>query len=168
MLHLLEAAEKNTVPVGFYGGSSIGLKRLIMRLRERYPRLQIAFEMSPPFRELSVEEDDQVVRDIASSGARLLFVGLGCPKQEKWITSHAGRVHAVMFGVGAAFDFIAGTKPQAPRWMMRIGFEWCFRLASEPRRLTKRYLKHNPRFVAYFLGQLLAEHAPLIFGGGSN
>jgi N-acetylglucosaminyldiphosphoundecaprenol N-acetyl-beta-D-mannosaminyltransferase len=111
---------------------------------------------SPPFRPLTPEEDLAVVDRIASSGALLLFVGLGCPKQENWITEHVGRVHAVMLGVGAAFDFIAGGKRRAPRWMQRSGLEWAFRLASEPRRLAKRYLKHNPRFVLRFFRQLLA------------
>jgi N-acetylglucosaminyldiphosphoundecaprenol N-acetyl-beta-D-mannosaminyltransferase len=83
----------------------------------------------------------------------MLFVGLGCPKQEYWIMQHRGRIPAVMLGIGAAFDFLAGSKRQAPRWMMRNGLEWMFRLASEPRRLAGRYLKHNPRFVALFLYQ---------------
>jgi N-acetylglucosaminyldiphosphoundecaprenol N-acetyl-beta-D-mannosaminyltransferase len=82
-------------------------------------------------------------------------VGLSTPKQERWMADHRGRVNAVMIGVGAAFDFIAGTKPQAPRWMMRIGMEWFFRLTIEPKRLWKRYLKHNPRFICLFAWQLL-------------
>lgn len=85
----------------------------------------------------------------------MLFVGLGCPKQERWIMAHHGQIPAVMFGVGAAFDFLAGSKPQAPRWMMRNGLEWAFRLASEPRRLAVRYLKHNPRFVLLSFHQLI-------------
>jgi N-acetylglucosaminyldiphosphoundecaprenol N-acetyl-beta-D-mannosaminyltransferase len=96
-----------------------------------------------------------VVRKIVDSGVRILFVGLGCPKQERWMIEHRGRVPAVMFGVGAAFDFIAGTKKQAPRWMMRLGLEWIFRFATEPRRLARRYLKNNPRFVLLFARQLI-------------
>ena len=92
---------------------------------------------------------------INDSGARILFVGLNTPKQDLWMAQHRDRVRAVMLGVGAAFDFVAGTKPQAPRWMMGIGLEWLFRLATEPRRLWKRYLKHNPRFVVFFAMQLL-------------
>jgi N-acetylglucosaminyldiphosphoundecaprenol N-acetyl-beta-D-mannosaminyltransferase len=103
-----------------------------------------------------MEEDEAVVKRIVSSGVRCLFVGLGCPKQENWIMDHVDRVPAVMFGVGAAFDFLAGSKPEAPRWMMRCGLEWAFRLASEPRRLCPRYFKHNPRFVLHFVRQLLA------------
>jgi N-acetylglucosaminyldiphosphoundecaprenol N-acetyl-beta-D-mannosaminyltransferase len=90
-----------------------------------------------------------------TSGARILFVGLGGHKQDFWMAAHRGRISAVMLGVGATFDFLAGMKTQAPRWMMRIGMEWFFRLVTEPRRLWKRYLKHNPRFVVLFALQLL-------------
>lgn len=152
---MLAAAEKDGVSVGFYGGTQAVLDSLIAAVRLQRPNLNIVFHQSPPFRALTPEEDAAVVEQIDSSGARLLFVGLGCPKQENWIMEHRGRVHAVMFGVGAAFDFIAGSKPQAPRWMMRSGLEWVFRLATEPRRLAVRYLRHNPRFVFRFLRQLL-------------
>jgi N-acetylglucosaminyldiphosphoundecaprenol N-acetyl-beta-D-mannosaminyltransferase len=153
----LIAAEKAAVPVGFYGGSQAVLDDLVKAVRLKHPALPIAFAESPPFRALTAEEDAATVERMNASGMRLLFIGLGCPKQETWVMEHIGKVSAVMFAVGAAFDFIAGTKPQAPRWMMRSGLEWVFRLASEPRRLAKRYLKQNPRFVAYFLKQLLTE-----------
>ena len=97
----------------------------------------------------------EAVAAINASGARILFIGLGTPKQDYWMAAHRGKVQAVMLGVGAAFDFLSGTKAQAPRWIMRIGMEWFFRLVTEPRRLWKRYLKHNPRFVALFALQLL-------------
>jgi N-acetylglucosaminyldiphosphoundecaprenol N-acetyl-beta-D-mannosaminyltransferase len=156
---MLAAAEKAGVAVGFYGGSQSVLDSLLVAVRLRHPNLHVAFAESPPFRTLTREEDLAVVDRIVSSQARLLFVGLGCPKQENWIMEHMGRVPAVMLGVGAAFDFIAGSKRRAPRWMMRCGLEWGFRLASEPRRLAVRYLKHNPRFVLKFFGQLLAARA---------
>ncbi|HVJ07269.1 MAG TPA: WecB/TagA/CpsF family glycosyltransferase [Acidisarcina sp.] len=152
---LLEAAEQADLPVGFYGGSPEVLQQLVQRVQQQHPRLRIVYALSPPFRPLTVEEDEKITQEIASSGARMLFVGLGCPKQEKWVMQHHGRIPAVMFAVGAAFDFIAGTTAQAPRWMMRSGLEWVFRFASEPRRLARRYLKHNPRYVAYFLRQLI-------------
>jgi N-acetylglucosaminyldiphosphoundecaprenol N-acetyl-beta-D-mannosaminyltransferase len=154
---MLAAAAEARVSVGFYGGSQTALDSLIEAVRLHYPDLDIAFAESPPFRKLSSEEDAATVDHIAASGARLLFVGLGCPKQENWIMEHLGRVPAVMLGVGAAFDFVAGSQRRAPRWMMRSGLEWLFRLASEPRRLAKRYIKHNPRFVFLFLRQLLTE-----------
>jgi N-acetylglucosaminyldiphosphoundecaprenol N-acetyl-beta-D-mannosaminyltransferase len=115
--------------------------------------------MSPPFRALDEAEDKEITEHIANSGARILFVGLGCPKQERWIMAHRGHIPAVMFGVGAAFDFLAGSKAQAPRWMMRNGLEWAFRLATEPRRLAGRYLKHNPRFIILSLHQLMRKLA---------
>jgi N-acetylglucosaminyldiphosphoundecaprenol N-acetyl-beta-D-mannosaminyltransferase len=152
---MLLAAERSSVPVGFYGGSEDTLAALVSHVNQTYPALKIVFTMSPPFRSLSAEEDEEIVQRISESGSKLLFVGLGCPKQEHWVMDHRGRVPAVMLAVGAAFDFLAGTKPQAPRWVMRAGLEWCFRLASEPRRLAVRYVKHNPRFVVLFLHQWL-------------
>ncbi|MGA8671899.1 MAG: WecB/TagA/CpsF family glycosyltransferase [Terracidiphilus sp.] len=156
---LLRLAEDSGIPTGFYGGTERTLEGLVEEVRGRYPKLDIAFTMSPPFRTLDETEDAGVCKRISDSGARMLFVGLGCPKQERWIIDHRGRIPAVMFGVGAAFDFLAGTKPQAPRWMMRNGLEWLFRLASEPRRLTSRYLKHNPRFLVLVLHQLVTRYA---------
>jgi N-acetylglucosaminyldiphosphoundecaprenol N-acetyl-beta-D-mannosaminyltransferase len=148
-------ASKRGIPVGFYGGSEAVLKRMIENLRSRFPGLKVAYAFSPPFRRLTDEEDKRVVYEINSSGARILFVGLGCPKQEWWMAEHVDRVRAVMIGVGAAFDFIAGVKPQAPSWMQNMGLEWFFRLITEPRRLWKRYLYHGPRFVYHFGKQLL-------------
>ncbi len=154
---LLRAAQNSGIPIGFYGGSETTLAKLVAEVERQYPGIQIAFQMSPPFRQLSEAEDDNIVRHITNSGVRWLFVGLGCPKQEAWILNHRDRVPVVMLGVGAAFDFIARSKPQAPRWMMRNGLEWVFRLVSEPRRLAKRYLKHNPRFVLLFLRQWMTR-----------
>ncbi len=154
-LHVLDAAARQGVPVGFYGASPATLARLCARARERFPSLPVAYAFSPPFRPLTPEEDRWVTREIAESGARILFVGLSTPKQERWMAAHWGKVSAVMLGVGAAFDFLAGVKPQAPAWMQRAGLEWLFRLASEPRRLAPRYLRQNPRFVTLFAMQLL-------------
>jgi N-acetylglucosaminyldiphosphoundecaprenol N-acetyl-beta-D-mannosaminyltransferase len=152
---VLAIAEREAVPVAFYGASSDVLDLLLASVRTRFPKLGIAYAWSPPFRPLSDEEDNRVVRDINLSGARILFVGMSTPKQDRWMAEHKGRVSAVMLGVGAAFDFLAGTKPQAPRWMMAAGLEWLFRLATEPRRLWRRYLKQNPRFMWLFALQLL-------------
>jgi N-acetylglucosaminyldiphosphoundecaprenol N-acetyl-beta-D-mannosaminyltransferase len=151
---VLSAAEKGGILVGFYGSSPQVLKILMAKVAEEFPALRVVYAYAPPFRALSREEDDRITDEISASGARILFVGLGCPKQEKWIANHHGRVHAVMLGVGAAFDFLAGCKPQAPRWMMRMGLEWLFRFATEPKRLWKRYAKHNPRFAALMAIQL--------------
>ena len=154
-LLMLDAAEEARIPGGFYGGSQTVLDALIAKVRAKHPGLNIAYAESPPFRALTAEEDAAVIERIAASGAGLLFIGLGCPKQENWMVEHAGKVPAVMLAVGAAFDFLAGAKPQAPRWMMCSGLEWLFRLMTEPRRLAKRYIKDNPRFMVKFLGQLL-------------
>lgn len=131
-----------------YGGAEGVAEQLARRLRDRFPGLDIAGWYTPPFRPLTGEEDAAVARRIADSGADLVWVGLSTPKQERWMHDHVGRVGApVLIGVGAAFDFHAGLKRQAPRWMQRSGLEWSYRLASEPRRLWKRYLVNNPLFV---------------------
>ena len=153
IVHLLERAAAAGIGVGFYGGTPAVLKLLQGVCRERFPGLRIAYAYAPPFRPVTPSEDAEIVREINASGAGILFVGLGCPKQERWMGAHRGAVNAVMLGVGAAFDFLAGVKPEAPVWMQRSGLEWCFRLASEPRRLWKRYALHNPRFVALLVGQ---------------
>lgn len=154
-LRVLEAAAEKGIPVGFYGSSPEVLENLVNNLRRRYTGLRVVYAHSPPYRELSAQEEEEVVRSIRESGAKILFVGLGCPKQERWMANHKGKIDAVMVGVGAAFDFHAGRVRQAPPWMQRMGLEWLFRLLMEPRRLWKRYAKHNPRFVALAALQLI-------------
>lgn len=144
---LLAAAEERGIPVGFYGGRPEVLESLVRRVRARHPRLRVAYAWSPPFRPLTPEEDRRVVDEIRASGARILFVGLGTPKQDFWMAEHRGRVPAVMLGVGQVFDLMGGARRRAPSWMARCGLEWLYRLYSEPRRLWRRYLPHNPRFV---------------------
>jgi len=153
-LRLCAMAAEQHIPVGFYGGTVEAVHRLVAHLQRRFPTLQIAYAYSPPFRPLTPVEEGAVREEIRQSGARLLFVGLGCPKQERWMTRQRPHLPVVMVGVGAAFDFLAGLKPQAPRWMQQLGLEWLFRLVSEPRRLARRYLYHNPRFVVLALYQL--------------
>lgn len=131
----------------FYGGTEATLAALRDRLLITFPSLKIAGMISPPFRPLSTDEDAAMVARINTSGAGIIFIGLGCPKQEKWMASHRGRINAVMVGVGAAFDYHAGTIRRAPQWMQDIGLEWLHRLCSEPRRLWKRYLITNTIFV---------------------
>lgn len=155
MLRVLEAAAQEKITVGFYGGTPEVLRSLVKRMQERYEGLNAAFAYSPPFTEANHREDEELVDLINRSGVRILFVGLGCPKQEIWMAKHRGRVNAVMLGVGAAFDFHAGAKPQAPEWMQVMGLEWLFRLSTEPRRLWKRYLYHNPRFIVLAMADLL-------------
>lgn len=155
---LLRAAQQSGMSIGFYGGDDATLDKLIHEVESQYPGINISFAMSPPFRKLTEEEDEAIVRQITESGVRWLFVGLGCPKQENWVFAHKGRIPAVLLAVGAAFDFVAGTKPQAPRWMMRNGLEWAFRLATEPRRLAGRYFKNIPRFMVLVARQWLTRN----------
>lgn len=132
----------------FYGGAPGIADQLAERLSARFPGLAVAGTYCPPFRALTPEEDEQLVDQINAAQPDIVWVGLSTPKQERWMSSHIGRLHApVLVGVGAAFDFHAGVKRQAPRWMQRSGLEWSFRLATEPRRLWRRYLVNNPSFV---------------------
>jgi N-acetylglucosaminyldiphosphoundecaprenol N-acetyl-beta-D-mannosaminyltransferase len=140
-----------------YGSTPGTLGRLAARLEAEFPSLTIVGMWSPPFRELTPEEDEDVVRRINDTGAQMVFVGLGCPRQESWMLAHRDRVRAVMVGVGAAFDFHAGTVQRAPRWMRGMGLEWIHRLASEPKRLWRRYLRTNSAFVLGAARQLLAR-----------
>jgi N-acetylglucosaminyldiphosphoundecaprenol N-acetyl-beta-D-mannosaminyltransferase len=155
MLHILEMAAWEQIPVGFYGGRTSVLEMLTQRMQERFPGLQVAYAFSPPFRELTSDEDDGICQAIHASGTRILFVGLGCPKQERWIAAHSDRIPVVMLGVGAAFDFHAGVIQQAPTWVQKIGLEWLYRFSQEPGRLWKRYLIHNPRFIMLAIADLL-------------
>lgn len=152
-VQLLRRASAEHIAVGFYGGTPATAARLLDAVRRGFPEVPIAYSATPPFRPLTPTEDDAEVEDIVRSRARIVFVGLGCPKQDRWIAEHLGRIPAVMVGVGAAFDFLAGVKLQAPAWIGQCGLEWLFRLCTEPRRLWRRYLRHGPRFVALFVLQ---------------
>ncbi len=144
------AAERG-ISVGLYGGTQEVLDRLQVFFKNQWPTLEVACAISPPFRELSPDEQNRYSEVINDSGARILFVGLGCPKQEKWMACNEYRISAVMIGVGAAFDFYAGTKKIAPVWIRKMGMEWLHRLISEPGRLWVRYLKNNPLFMFHFM-----------------
>lgn len=146
-LHVCEAAAAAGTPVGFLGGTPEALQGVAERMKSLYPELKVAYAFSPPFRPLEKGEHEEMMRALAASGARILFVGLGCPKQERWMAEHSAEYRGVMLGVGAAFNFHAGTVRQAPGWVQRIGMEWAFRFLMEPRRLWRRYLMHNPRFL---------------------
>ena len=141
-----------------YGGRNQGaLVELALQLRRRYPGLKIVGGYSPPYRALSDEEEAWIAKEINRSGADVVWVGTGQPKQEKWMAGMRSRLDApVLVGIGAAFDFHAGLVPQAPAWMQDLGMEWAFRLVHEPRRLWRRYARYNPRFVYGFLRQYAA------------
>ena len=139
----------------FYGGAPDVVEKLIEVLKSQHPNLLVAGFESPPFRELTREEDEAIVNRINESRAQILWVGLGSPKQDMWMATHRAQLNAsVLIGVGAAFDFFAGRVRQAPRWMQRSGLEWLYRLMSEPSRLWRRYLIYNPKFVVCVLMQI--------------
>ncbi len=148
MAKLCEVAAERDMPVALIGGrDDKTLEDLKRALKQRLPRLQIVYAFSPPFRQLSAMEDAEVVSALTHSGARLVFVGLGCPKQERWMAQHKGAINAMMVGVGAAFDFISGAVKPSPAWVHKNGLEWLYRLTREPKRLWRRYLLTCPRLL---------------------
>jgi exopolysaccharide biosynthesis WecB/TagA/CpsF family protein len=144
---LCQRATTEGVSIYLYGSSPETLAALQANLTKSFPELRIAGAESPPFRPLTREEDAAMIDRVNASGAGLMFLGLGCPKQDYFAADHVDRINAVQLCVGAAFDFHAGTKSSAPLWMQRNGLEWFYRLAQEPRRLWKRYLVTNSIFV---------------------
>lgn len=152
MLAVCERAAGRGWTSYFYGGKEGVPEQLAARLRARFPGLAVVGTESPPFRALSPEEDEAVVRRINEAAPDLLWIGLSTPKQERWMSSHVGRIGApAILGVGAAFDIHAGTLRQAPVWIQRRGLEWLYRLYREPRRLWRRYVSIIPRFVVAIL-----------------
>ena len=152
-LAVARLAAQRGVPVAFYGSTDAVLDALREKLPRKALGLRIVDAISPPFRALTPEEDEDYVQRLRASGARIVFVGLGCPRQERWAAAHAERIGAVCLAVGAAFDFHAGLLKQAPRWIQQAGLEWAYRLAMEPKRLWRRYARVVPRFMAGFAAQ---------------
>lgn len=150
MLEVCARAAARRVPVGLFGGSPDALEGCRNELLRRFPGLPLVYAWSPPVRPARVEEPE-VLEAIRSSGARILFVALGCPKQERWVALNAPHLPMVLFAVGAAIDFLAGRVPQAPPWIRRAGLEWAFRLAVDPKRLWRRYAYTNTRFLSELL-----------------
>lgn len=139
----------------FYGDTDATLDRLKSRLEEKYPGHHVAGVFSPPFRQLTADEDEEHVQIINESGADVLWVGLGCPRQDRWIYEHADRLTVpVAVGVGAAFGFLANTIKRSPPWIGRMGMEWAYRLAKEPRKLWRRTLVQGPQFAFHVMAEL--------------
>ncbi|MBR5597726.1 MAG: WecB/TagA/CpsF family glycosyltransferase [Lachnospiraceae bacterium] len=139
--------EGNELRHYFYGGSQDTLDTLANVLKEKYPNLQIAGMYSPPFRPLTEQEDQDVIKTINESNADIIWIGLGAPKQERWMYAHKGKLNGLMFGVGAGFDYHAGKLKRAPLWMQKMSLEWVVRLVQDPKRLWKRYLVTNVKFM---------------------
>jgi len=154
MILLCKYAEANDLRIGFYGGQQKVIDVILKRAQKDFPRLKIVYAFSPPFRALTVGEDLKITTEINDAKPDILFMGLGCPKQENWMAQHKNKLKSVMLGVGASFDFYAGNVAESPEWMGKLGLEWLFRLSQEPRRLWKRYLILNPRFVCLAALQL--------------
>ena len=154
----------------FYYGGNDGVADLLKeKLEAKYPGLQVAGTCTPPFRPLTPEEDDAIVRSINGANPDIVWVGLSTPKQEYWMAEHLHRINApVMIGVGAAFDFLSDLKPQAPLFMQRNGLEWLYRLTTEPRRLWRRYLNIVPRFLVLVTAQLAATGVRRLMSGAAR
>ena len=149
MEQMFKATSDGKISHYFYGSKDSTLESLKEHLKDNYPQINIVGMYSPPFRKQTMEEDLCDIDRINSSGADIIWVGLGAPKQEKWMKAHEGVVNGVMMGVGAGFDFHAGTIKRSPKWIQKIGFEWLFRLFQDPRRLIKRYLVTNTKYLYY-------------------
>jgi exopolysaccharide biosynthesis WecB/TagA/CpsF family protein len=155
MLHLCERAARENISIFLYGSRLKVIEDLQLNLKKKFPNLKFAGAISPPFRSLTPEEDAEYIKHIRESGAGIVFIGLGCPRQEKWAFENSDRLNCALVCVGAAFDFHAGNVPQAPPWMQKMGFEWLFRFLQEPNRLWKRYLLLNPLYLILLFLQLI-------------
>ena len=157
MWEVCRRAEESAVPVSLYGSTDDTLAALQATLKASFPALRIALAISPPFRPLTDAEEEALIHELDACGSQIVFVGLGAPKQEKWMANHRGRVNAVMLGVGAAFDYHAGRIRRAPVWIQDLGLEWLFRLVQEPRRLWRRYVFNNPAYLVLLGTQIVRE-----------
>lgn len=148
---LLSAAEKKRIPVAFYGGTDDMLNRTRKHLEKNYPDIIVAHMYSPPFRPLDAAEEEEVIRMFNNTHSKLIFVVLGCPKQEKWMALMKNKINAVMIGIGGALPVLVGMQKRAPLWMQKAGLEWLYRLGQEPKRLFKRYFTTNSIFIYLLL-----------------
>lgn len=155
MLKLCAQAAQANLPIYLYGSRPEVLNALQQRLQQQFPDLMIAGVKPSQFQQVSDAEQAAIITAIRASGARLVFVGLGCPRQEVWVYENRDRLGMPAIAVGAAFDFHAGLTAQAPAWMQKRGLEWLFRLSQEPQRLWRRYLLFNPLYIFYFSLQYL-------------
>lgn len=157
MIDAIKECEKGKLSVFLFGSTEIVLNALENNLSKDFPKLIIAGKLSPPFKEFSQTENDSFVQMINNSGANLVFVSLGCPKQEIWMAKNFGVINTTMLGVGAAFEIHAKLIKRAPKWMQKIGLEWFFRFTQEPGRLWKRYIQTNTLFIYLLLKKIIRK-----------
>lgn len=158
-LHVLRKANQNNLKVYLYGSTETTLNKFSKFIKQNYPDVKISGIHIDRFRDATAEEDVEDIKKINDSGANIVLVGRGCPRQEIWVAEHHGKINAAMMAVGAAFDFHAGSVKQAPKWIQDAGFEWLFRLIQEPKRLWKRYLTTNSYFMILFLKHKLTHRS---------
>lgn len=151
MEQILKISEKHGWTHFFYGSTESTLEKLSVVLKRKYPNLEIAGMYSPPFRQLTKEEDESIIAEINKYKPDFVWVGLGAPKQEYWMAAHQGKVTGLMVGVGAAFDYFAGNIKRAPQWMQKNNLEWLYRWLQEPKRLFRRYFITNSKFIWYMV-----------------
>jgi exopolysaccharide biosynthesis WecB/TagA/CpsF family protein len=149
--HVLEKANEHALNIYLYGSTPATLEKMKAVIRKKYPNIVICGQHSDRFREATPEEDLEDIAKINYSGADLVLCGRGCPRQERWVANHIGKIHAPIMAIGAAFDFFAGNIKHAPKWMQDAGLEWLFRLMQDPKKLWKRYLTTNLRFIYLFI-----------------
>ena len=130
---------------------------IVKNLNKSYKGINIGYQYSPPFKRLTKEEETTIQDQINASGIRILFIGLGCPKQERWMFQNKTKLNCLMIGVGAVFDFLASTKSSAPRFVQYLGLEWLFRFIHEPKRLFLRYFSYNPKFIFFIILQIFGK-----------
>lgn len=149
--HVLSKANENRLKVYLYGSKRSTLDKMQEYFNDQYPHLLICGMHADRFRDATSEEDEEDIRKINESGANLVLVGRGCPRQEKWVSAHIGKINAPMMAIGAAFDFLAGNIKHAPHWMQSSGLEWLYRLIQDPKKLWRRYLTTNMYFIYLFI-----------------
>ncbi len=147
MQKIFESSDSNGYRHYFYGSTEETLKKLRDKLQEKYPNINIVGMYSPPFRTLTEEEDNEIIKNINNTEADIVWVGLGAPKQEIWMNNHKNKIKGLMIGVGAGFDYHAGNIKRAPKWMQKCSLEWLYRLLQDPKRLFKRYFRTNAKFI---------------------
>ena len=154
---ILQQSKKVNAKIFLYGSTEEVLKKLIKKIESDYPDLIVAGAISPPFRQMSEAENQRHINEINNSGAHMVLVALGCPKQEKWMANHHQQINAILLGLGGAFPVMAGTQRRSPMWMQKAGLEWLYRLLQEPRRLFKRYLYTNTLFIFLLMKEFLKK-----------